>query len=209
MAAVFLLFCRWKAAHFLKPEPGVLTHLYSVKYFFIIAPFHAILKEKAVMTMARLTKYIIRLSDNEITTLQRTIKNKATCKTVLKRCQILLELDETHGTGLTHAQIANSYGVCPSAITNTIQAYVKNGITDIIKYNISPNSSAARRKACICRAPWRKTPCQYPGAQDSNRLGRRDQIPCGCHVSGGGIVLVMDNLNTHKPASSYKRYPTA
>ncbi len=97
--------------------------------------------------MARPKKYIIRLSDDEIATLQRTIKNKATCKTVLKRCQILLELDEIHGTGLTHAQIANSYAVCPSTITNTIQAYVKNGITDIIKYNISPKSSAALRKA--------------------------------------------------------------
>ena len=53
--------------------------------------------------MARPKKYIIRLSDDEIATLQRTIKNKATCKTVLKRCQILLELDEIHGTGLTHA----------------------------------------------------------------------------------------------------------
>lgn len=92
--------------------------------------------------MARPKKYIIKLSDDEITTLQRTIRNKATCKTVLKRCQILLELDENHGTGLTHAQIANSYAVCPATITNTIQSYVKNGITDIIKYNISPNSSA-------------------------------------------------------------------
>ena len=46
-----------------------------------------------------------------------------------------------------HAQIANSYAVCPATITNTIQSYVKNGITDIIKYNISPNSSAALRKA--------------------------------------------------------------
>ena len=91
--------------------------------------------------MARPKKYIIKLSDDEITTLQRTIRNKATCKTVLKRCQIL------HGTGLTHAQIANSYAVCPATITNTIQSYVKNGITDIIKYNISPNSSAALRKA--------------------------------------------------------------
>ena len=42
--------------------------------------------------MARPKKYIIKLSDDEITTLQRrTIRNKATCKTVLKRCQILLE----------------------------------------------------------------------------------------------------------------------
>ena len=97
--------------------------------------------------MARPKKYIIKLSDDEIPTLQRTIRNKATCKTVLKRCQILLELDENHGTGLTHAQIAISYAVCPATITNTIQSYVKNGITDIIKYNISPKSSAALRKA--------------------------------------------------------------
>lgn len=99
--------------------------------------------------MARPKKYIIRLCDDEIATLRRTIRNKETCKTVLKRCQILLELDENHGTGLTHAQIANSCAVCPTTITNTntIQSYVKNGIADIIKYNISPNSSAALRKA--------------------------------------------------------------
>ena len=88
--------------------------------------------------MARPKKYIIKLSDDEITTLQRTIRNKATCKTVLKRCQILLELDENHGTGLTHAQIANSYAVCPATITNTIQSYVKNVLL------ISSNTISAR-----------------------------------------------------------------
>lgn len=88
--------------------------------------------------MARPKKYIIKLSDDEITTLQRTIRNKATCKTVLKRCQILLELDENHGTGLTHAQIANSYAVCPATITNTIQSYVKMVLL------ISSNTISAR-----------------------------------------------------------------
>lgn len=62
--------------------------------------------------MARPKTYIIKLSDDERTTLQKTIKNKNTCKTVLKRCQILLELDEKQGAGLTHAQIAHSYAVC-------------------------------------------------------------------------------------------------
>lgn len=96
--------------------------------------------------MARPKKYIIKLNDDERATLQKTVHNKKTCKTVLKRCQILLELDEVHGSGLTHVQIAHSYAVSPSTITNTIQSYVKNGITDIVRYNISPNSSAARRK---------------------------------------------------------------
>ena len=56
--------------------------------------------------MARPKTYIIKLSDDERAALQKTIRNKKTCKTVLKRCQILLELDEEQGTGLTHSQIA-------------------------------------------------------------------------------------------------------
>lgn len=96
--------------------------------------------------MARPKTYIIQLNDDERTALNKTIHNKKTCKTILKRCQILLELDEVHGTRLTHAQLAHTYAVCPSTITNIIQSYVTNGIKDIIRYNISPNSSAARRK---------------------------------------------------------------
>ena len=96
--------------------------------------------------MARPKTYIIKLSDDERATLQKTIRNKKTCKAVLKRCQILLELDEEQGIGLTHAQLAHSYAVCPATITNIIQSYVKNGIKDIIRYNISPNSSVALRK---------------------------------------------------------------
>ena len=96
--------------------------------------------------MARPKTYIIKLSNDERAALQKTIHNKKTCKTVLKRCQILLELDEGQGTGLTHAQLAHSYAVCPATITSIIQSYVKNGIKDIIRYNISPNSSAALRK---------------------------------------------------------------
>lgn len=96
--------------------------------------------------MARPKTYMIKLSDEERAELQKTIHNKKTSKTILKRCQILLELDEVHGAGLTHAQIAHSYAVCPATITNIIQSYVKNGITDIVRYHISPNSSASRRK---------------------------------------------------------------
>lgn len=42
-------------------------------------------KENAVATMARSKTYIIKLSDDERTALQKTIRNKKTCKTVLKR----------------------------------------------------------------------------------------------------------------------------
>ena len=85
--------------------------------------------------MGRPKKYIIKLKEEERAILQKTIRNKETCKTVLKRCQILLELDEEHGSGLTHAQLAHSYAVCCATITNIIQSYVNNGIRYIIRYN--------------------------------------------------------------------------
>jgi hypothetical protein len=37
-----------------------------------------------------------------------------TCRTVLKRCQILLELDEEQGTGLTHA-LSSLYKAFPAS----------------------------------------------------------------------------------------------
>ena len=97
-------------------------------------------------TMAKPKTYIIKLTDDERAELLKTIHSKKTSSTILKRCQILLELDEVHGTGLTHAQIAHSYAVCPATITNIVQSYITNGITNIVRYNISPNSGAARRK---------------------------------------------------------------
>ena len=87
-----------------------------------------------VAKMGRTKTYIIRLSEEERATLRKTIRNKKTCKTVLKRCQILLELDEEQGTGLTHTQLAHSYAVCPATITNIVKCYVNNGITEIIRY---------------------------------------------------------------------------
>lgn len=103
-------------------------------------PFYDILKETVVDTMARPKTYIIKLNDDERATLSKTIRNKKTCRTVLKRCQILLELDELHGSGLTHAQLANSYAVCPATITNIVQYYVGNGIKDINRHNINPTN---------------------------------------------------------------------
>jgi len=97
--------------------------------------------------MARPKVYTIQLTDDEQDKLNKTIREKSTCKTVLKRCQILRDLDENAGTGLTYLQIAHSYAVCPATISNIIRAYAEKGIDSIVRYNISPNSSAALRKA--------------------------------------------------------------
>ena len=96
--------------------------------------------------MARPKVYSIKLTDEERSKLNKVIKNKSTCKTVLKRCQILRDLDETNGCKLTHAQIAHTYAVCPATVSNLIRDYVNKGINSIIRYNINPNSAAALRK---------------------------------------------------------------
>lgn len=97
--------------------------------------------------MARPKVYSINLTDDKRSKLNKVIKNKTTCKTVLKRCQILRDLDETKGCGLTHAQIAHTYAVCPATVSNLIRDYVNKGIDSIIRYNISPNSAASLHKA--------------------------------------------------------------
>ena len=97
--------------------------------------------------MGRPKVYSIRLTDDERTKLNQAIKNKGTCKTVLKRCQILRDLDETKGCRLTHAQIAHTYAVCPATVSNIIRDYMDNGIDSIIRYHINPNSAASLRKA--------------------------------------------------------------
>ena len=96
--------------------------------------------------MGRPKVYSIKLSDEERAKLNKVIKNKNTCKTVLKRCQILRDLDERKGCKLTHAQIAHTYAVCPATVSNLIRDYVNKGIDSIIRYHISPNSAAALRK---------------------------------------------------------------
>lgn len=110
--------------------------------------------------MARPKVYTIKLTDDECSKLSQVIRNKSTCKTVLKRCQILRVLDIVRGTGLTHTQIAHSYAVCLSTVSNVIQLYNQKGIDSVVKYNISPNSSAALRKV-DCRTEAKLPADQY------------------------------------------------
>ena len=63
--------------------------------------------------MARPKTYIIKLSDDERATLQKTIRNKKTCKTVLKRCQILPELDEEQGLPMPGLLTAMQFALPP------------------------------------------------------------------------------------------------
>lgn len=95
--------------------------------------------------MARKRTYKILLSEEDKKVLHATIHNKKTCKMTIRRCQILLELDENAPQHLTQMQIAKTFGVSKSTVSNIVSAYVRGGIPAIIKINRNPRSNARRK----------------------------------------------------------------
>lgn len=78
--------------------------------------------------MARPKKYKIKLTDDELKELKSVIRKNKTSKTIRCRCQIIIDLDESHGKVLTHEQSAKSNGVCLATVTNTVKKYFEGGI---------------------------------------------------------------------------------
>ena len=95
--------------------------------------------------MARKRTYKILLSDEDKKILHDTIHNKKTCKMTIRRCHILLELDEKAPQHLTQMQIAKTFGVSKSTVSNIVAAYVRGGIPAIIKINRNPRQNAKRK----------------------------------------------------------------
>lgn len=96
--------------------------------------------------MARPRKYVIKLTEDEYKELKSIIRKKATSKTIRCRCQIILDLDESHGKVLTHEQSAKSNGVCLATVTNTVTKYINGGVDAVTEFKRSINSDNARRK---------------------------------------------------------------
>ena len=86
--------------------------------------------------MARPRKYIINLTEDEFKELKSIIRKKKTSKTIRRRCQILLDLDEAHGKALTHEQSARATGVCLATITNTVAKYINGGIGAVTELSL-------------------------------------------------------------------------
>ena len=96
--------------------------------------------------MARVKKYNISLTYEEVMKLKSIIRKKKTSRTVKCRCQILLDIDEAHGKPFTHEQSAKSNGVCIATVTNTIKQYVEEGLDSVITLKRNINSNNAKRK---------------------------------------------------------------
>ena len=57
--------------------------------------------------MARPRKYVIKLTEDEYKELKSIIRKKATSKTIRCRCQIILDLDESHGKFSPMSRVLN------------------------------------------------------------------------------------------------------
>lgn len=96
--------------------------------------------------MGRKKTYIIKLTDDELKTLQSVILKKKTSKTIKCRCQILICLDENHGKQYTQQQCAKSVGVCTATVYNVIKSYVDGGLDKVLFFARNINSDNAHRK---------------------------------------------------------------
>ena len=96
--------------------------------------------------MGRPKKYHVNLTDEEVKKLRSIIKKKETSRSMCRRCQILLDLDEAHGKVPTHKQCARANGVCEATVAAVISKYVTGGVDAAIEYKRDPNSDNTGRK---------------------------------------------------------------
>ena len=111
-----------------------------------VLPFYGTIKENGGDILWQdQKKYKIKLTDDELKEFKSVIRKNKTSKTIRCRCQIIIDLDESHGKVLTHEQSAKSNGVCLATVTNTVKKYFEGGIDAVTEFKRNVNSDNARR----------------------------------------------------------------
>lgn len=91
-------------------------------------------------------KYKVVLTDEDIEEINRKLRNKSTPKTIIRRCRILLDLDETHGKIYSREQCAKRNGVCVSTVVHNASKFSEHGLKEALSRKRSVNSDNSRRK---------------------------------------------------------------
>ena len=104
-----------------------------------------VLKDINDNTYLFILKKLIKDVLNELKEFKSVIRKNKTSKTIRCRCQIIIDLDESHGKVLTHEQSAKSNGVCLATVTNTVKKYFEGGIDAVTEFKRNVNSDNARR----------------------------------------------------------------
>jgi transposase len=98
------------------------------------------------MARKRTRKYQVRLTDDQVTTIGKMLKERKASNTIIARGRLLLLLDENHGERYSHEQVADSAGVCLATVTNVSKLYAEEGFAGVMSYKRHENSDNARRK---------------------------------------------------------------
>lgn len=161
--------------------------------------------------MARPKIYPIVLSESDVLKLKTVIRNKKSSKTIIRRCQILLELDENNPNKLTQMQLANTFGVCKSTISNIVLDYTRNGLDAAITYHRNPNSNAKRKVDGRSEARITQLACSAPPKGHARwtlrLLEEKSRIILDTPVSKDTIldVLKKQNLNLTETTTGVSR----
>ena len=96
--------------------------------------------------MAETKRYKVELTEEDKKEIKRKLRNKSTPKTIIRRCRILVDLDEANGKNYSREQCANRNGVCVLTVIQTAAKFSRGGLKEALSSKRSANSDNARRK---------------------------------------------------------------
>lgn len=96
--------------------------------------------------MADGKKYKVVLTEEDKNEINRKLRSKSTPQTIIRRCRILLDLDEAHGKVFSREQCAKRNGVCITTVVNTAAKFSEHGVKEALSNKRSVNSDNSRRK---------------------------------------------------------------
>lgn len=96
--------------------------------------------------MARPKKYHVHLSEEELSRLKKLQKSAESKKTIRKRINILMDLDEDHGKALTYEQCVKSNATSMMNVYHVAHTYCTKGLEELLTIKRSIKSNTATLK---------------------------------------------------------------
>lgn len=93
----------------------------------------------------RNSRYIVALSQEQVSYLKELLADKKLSLTLRKRAQILLAVNTNANNHLTHVQISESLDVSTATITHAINNFTQNGLESCMTLKRNPNSNNIRK----------------------------------------------------------------
>lgn len=160
---------------------------------------YGMIKRNGSDTMGRTKKYPVLLNESDVQKLKSIIRNKKSSKSIIRRCQILFELNENNPEKLTQMQISHTFGVCKATVSNIVLDYAKHGLEHTITYQRNPNSNAKSKVDGRAEARIIELACSAPPkgyARWSLRLlEKKSRIILDTPVSKDTILDILKKRN--------------